>query len=32
MYKGKVGIPALAMIDDVAQISECGIASIKDNA
>ena len=32
MYKGTVGIPALAMIDDVAKISLCGIKSIKNNA
>ena len=32
MYKGCVGIPALAMIDDIAKISLCGIESVKDNA
>ena len=32
MYKGKVGIPTLAMVDDLAKISECGINTIKDNA
>ena len=32
MYKGKVGIPTLAMVDDIAKISECGTPSIKDNA
>ena len=32
LYKGTVGIPALTMIDDVAQISLCGLESIKDNA
>jgi hypothetical protein len=32
MYKGKVGIPSLAMIDDVAKVSLCGVESIKDNA
>ena len=32
MYKGKVGIPTLAMIDDIAKISECGTNSVIDNA
>ena len=32
MYKGVVGIPTLAMVDDLAQVSECGIDSVKDNA
>ena len=32
LYKGKVGIPTLAMVDDLAKISECGIDSTKDNA
>lgn len=32
LYKGKVQIPALAMIDDIAKISECGIDSVVDNA
>ena len=32
MYKGTVGIPTLAMVDDLAQVSECGIDSVKDNA
>ena len=32
MYKGKVGIPTLAMVDDIAKISECGTTSVKDNA
>ena len=32
MYKGTVGIPSLAMIDDIAKVSECGIDSVKDNA
>ena len=32
LYKGTVGIPALTMIDDVAQISLCGLESVKDNA
>ena len=32
MYKGTVGIPTLAMVDDLAKISECGVETIKDNA
>ena len=32
LYKGKVGIPTLAMIDDIAKISECGTPSVMDNA
>ena len=32
MYKGVVGIPTLAMVDDLAKISTCGIESVKDNA
>ena len=32
MYKGSVGIPTLAMVDDLLQISECGIDAVKDNA
>ena len=32
MYKGSVGIPTLAMVDDLAKISECGVESTKDNA
>ena len=32
MYKGLVGIPTLAMVDDLAKISECGVESTKDNA
>ena len=31
MYKGEVGIPPLAMVDDIAKISECGTPSVKDN-
>ena len=31
-YKGKVGIPPLALIDDVASISRCGIESLKMNS
>jgi hypothetical protein len=30
-YKGVVGIPTLAMVDDLAKISTCGNESIKDN-
>ena len=32
MYKDVVGIPPLAMIDDLITLSECGIESIKTNA
>ena len=32
MYKGTVGIPTLAMVDDLLKVSECGISSVKDNA
>ena len=32
MYKGVVGIPTLAMVDDLAKISECGLDTTKDNA
>ena len=32
LYKGNVKIPSLAMIDDIAKISECGINAVKDNA
>ena len=32
MYKGMVGIPTLAMVDDLAKISECGVETTKDNA
>ena len=32
MYKGVVGIPTLAMVDDLAKISECGVETTKDNA
>ena len=31
MYKGEVGIPTLAMVDDIAKISECGTPSVIDN-
>ena len=30
-YKGVVGIPTLAMVDDLAKISTCGIESVQDN-
>lgn len=29
MYKEKVGIPTLAMVDDLAKISTCGIDTIR---
>ena len=32
LYKGEVGIPPLGMIDDVLDISECGVDSVIDNA
>ena len=32
LYKGTVGIPTLAMVDDLAKVSECGVESVKDNA
>ena len=32
LYKGKVGIPTLAMVDDIAKISVCGTTSVVDNA
>ena len=32
MYKGEVGIPTLAMIDDIAKISVCGTPAVIDNA
>ena len=32
MYKGTVGIPTLAMVDDLVKISTCGTESVKDNA
>ena len=31
LYKGVVGIPTLAMVDDLAKISTCGIESVEDN-
>ena len=32
MYKDEVGIPPLAMIDDLISVSECGIESVKTNS
>ena len=32
MYKEQVGIPTLAMVDDIAKISICGTPSVSDNA
>ena len=32
MYKGSVGIPTLAMVDDLLKVSQCGIDAVKDNA
>ena len=32
MYKGTVGIPTLAMVDDIAKISVCGTPAVVDNA
>ena len=32
IYKGEVGIPPLSMIDDVANVAECGLESLMDNA
>ena len=32
LYKGEVGIPPLGMIDDLLDISECGVDSVIDNA
>ena len=32
MYKGTVGIPTLAMVDDLLKVSLCGIESVRDNA
>ena len=32
MYKGSVGIPTLAMVDDIAKISVCGTPAVVDNA
>ena len=32
MYRNRIPIPSLTMIDDVLTISECGLQSIKNNA
>ena len=32
MYKGSVGIPTLAMVDDIAKVSVCGTPAVVDNA
>ena len=32
MYKGDIGIPPLGFIDDILDISECGVQSVIDNA
>ena len=32
IYKGKVGVPPLAMVDDLVCISKCGIESVKMNS
>ena len=32
MYKGTVGIPTLAMVDDIAKVSVCGTPAVIDNA
>ena len=31
-YKGEVGVPPLAMVDDLVSITECGIKSVSANA
>ena len=31
-YKGEVGVPPLAMVDDVACVAECGVQSVAINA
>ena len=31
-YKGEVGVPPLAMVDDLVCISVCGLKSVKMNA
>ena len=31
-YDGQVGIPALEMVDDIADVKKCGIDSVKSNA
>ena len=32
MYRNRIPIPSLTMIDDVLTISECGLQSVKNNA
>ena len=31
-YKGKVGVPALEMVDDIADVQKCGVDAVKANA
>ena len=31
-YKGKVGVPALEMVDDIADVQKCGTNAVKSNA
>ena len=31
-YKGIIGVPALEMVDDIIDIQNCGVDSIKSNA
>ena len=31
-YKGEVGVPALEMVDDIADVQKCGIDAVKSNA
>ena len=31
-YKGKVGVPCLQMVDDIADVQKCGNNAIKSNA
>ena len=30
-YRGEVGVPPLAMVDDLLAVSDCGIESVKTN-
>ena len=30
-YRGKVGVPPLAMVDDLLEVSNCGIETVKTN-
>ena len=32
MYKNKVGVPALEMVDDILDVQKCGVDAIKSNA